>query len=47
MGHGEVEHEGIELIRGHARLHMFGHEVECLGRQPASLCHAGESLRPM
>ena len=43
--HGEIEHEGIERLGGHAGLHLIDEEIEDLGHEPAGLGHAGEGFR--
>ena len=45
MLHGKVEHEGIECLGGHARLHLIDEKIEDLGHEPAGLGHAGEGFR--
>ena len=42
--HGEIEHEGVERLGGHAGLHLIDEEIEDLGHEPARLRHAGESF---
>jgi hypothetical protein len=45
MRHGEVEHDGVELVGGHAGPHVLGEKIEGLGHESTGLRHASESLR--
>ncbi len=47
MVHGEFEHEPVERLGGHARLHFVDQEIEDLGHEPAGLRHAGEGVGSM
>ena len=43
--HREFEHEAVDLLGGHARLHLVGQHVEAFGGELAGLAHARECLR--
>ena len=43
--HGELEHEPVERLGGHAGPHLIDEEIEHLGHEPAGLRHAGEGVR--
>ena len=47
MRHGEVEHECVERLGGHARLDLVDQQVEGLGHELAGLLHAGKGVRSM
>ena len=47
MRHGEIVHKIVESIGGDPWLDDIHQGVERLGHKPASLRHAGKSLRPM
>ena len=47
MVHGEFEHEPVERLGGHPRLHFVDQEIEDLGHEPAGLGHAGEIVGSM
>jgi len=42
--HGELEHELVECLGGHAGLHLLDQKIENLGHQRAGLGHSGEGL---
>ena len=47
MRHGEVEHEVVERLGGHARLDLVDEQVEGLGHELAGLLHAVEGVGSM
>ena len=47
MVHGELEHEGVERLGGHAWPDLVDEQVQRLGHELAGLLHAGEGVGAM
>jgi hypothetical protein len=43
--HRELEHEAVDMLGRHPRLHLAGQEIETFGHELPGLAHAREGLR--